>query len=91
MPNTRDQVALCRKRKHAATDFTPDQPSEPKPSKRYKLHSTEFYNSLSKVWLTRRALRELDRRTSQINRPQPAAVPRRGCQENSLKHIKRFC
>ena len=43
---------------------------------RIKLHSAEFYDSLSKIWLTRRALRELDRRTSQANRSQrPAPAP----------------
>ncbi|PVH70224.1 hypothetical protein DL98DRAFT_437458, partial [Cadophora sp. DSE1049] len=47
-------------------------------------------DSLSKVWLTRRALKELDRRTSQANSPQrPASTPRRITRNTSNK-IQRF-
>jgi hypothetical protein len=56
---------------------------------RKKRRSAEFYDSLSKVWLTRRALKE--RRTSQVNGPQrPASAPRCVYQEGSLKQIQRF-
>ncbi|KAH8587339.1 hypothetical protein B0O99DRAFT_678204 [Bisporella sp. PMI_857] len=90
MSSTREQIPPRRKRNHAEAELTTDSSSQPQPQKRYKLHSAEFYDSLSKLWLTRRALKELDRRTSQINRPQPAAAPRHVHQESTLKQIKRF-
>ncbi|KAH8588714.1 hypothetical protein B0O99DRAFT_693154 [Bisporella sp. PMI_857] len=90
MSNTRKQIPSRRKRSHAETDLTKNSPSELQPSKRYNLHSAEFYDSLSKVWLTRRALKELDRRVRQINRPQSAAASRHVHRESALKQIKRF-
>lgn len=90
MSNIQDQISFYRKRKHREIDFTPHQPSEPRPSQQYKLHSAEFYDALSKVWLTRRALRELDRRANQINHPQSAPTSQRLHQEGIFKQIKRF-
>jgi hypothetical protein len=70
-----------RKRQHAESDLSQDDlPSQP--SKKLKSirehHSApnfppEFYDSLSKVWLTPRALRELDRR-NQLKRTIGGAV-----------------
>ncbi|KAH6662170.1 hypothetical protein B0J14DRAFT_707781 [Halenospora varia] len=55
-----------------------DNPSETQSSKRIRLHSAAFYDALSKVRLTRRALKELDQRTRQTNRLQrPTSTPRR--------------
>lgn len=90
MSSTREQVSLCRKRQYAEADISLDGPSESQPSKRLKpsikLHSAEFYDSLSKVWLTRRALKELDRRTSQVNGPRrPTSAPRRVTRNTSNK------
>ncbi|RFU33639.1 hypothetical protein B7463_g2715, partial [Scytalidium lignicola] len=72
-----------------------DHSDESQPSKRHKsgikLHSAEFYDSLSKVWLTRRALKELDRRTSQANSPQqPVLVPQHIYREDTWQQIKQF-
>ncbi|KAH8598572.1 hypothetical protein B0O99DRAFT_44733 [Bisporella sp. PMI_857] len=69
MSNTRKQILLRRKRHYAETDLTKNSRPELQFLKRYKLHSAEFYDSLPKVWLTCRALKELDRRVRQINRP----------------------
>ena len=94
MSSTREQIATRRKRQRTEADLPLDDPSELQPSKRLKsrtkLHSAAFYDSLSKVWLTRRALKELDRRTSQANSPQrPASTPRR-VTRNTSKQIRRF-
>ena len=94
MSSTREQIATRRKRQRTEADLPLDDPSELQPSKRLKsrtkLHSVAFYDSLSKVWLTRRALKELDRRTSQANSPQrPASTPRR-VTRNTSKQIRRF-
>ncbi|TAQ83676.1 hypothetical protein B7494_g8003 [Chlorociboria aeruginascens] len=90
---TQEQIPPRRKRQRTEAGLL-DNPSKPQPSKRLKpsikLHSAAFYDSLSKVWLTPRALKELDRRTSQANRPQqPASTPRRVTRTTSNK-IERF-
>ena len=61
-------------------------PSELQPSEQPKSSKAEFYDSLSKVWLTRRALKELDQRTRQRAPQRPPSVPRR----SDLKQIQRF-
>src|SRR5437762_10083371 len=75
-----------RKRQHTEADFLLED-SLSRPSKKFKStkdhHSASnfppaFYDSLSKVWLTRRALRELDRRNhlkSSTCAPTPAPEP----------------
>ncbi len=68
--------------------------SGPKASKWLKLntrlHSAAFYDSLSKVWLTRRALKELDRRKIKVNSLQrPASMPSQVTRK-ALEEIQRF-
>ena len=68
MSNTQRHNRASRKKPRIEADL-PDTSPEIRPSKKsrcHKLHSPAFYDSLSKVWLTRRALKELDRRTTQI-------------------------
>ena len=96
MSSAREQIPPRRKRRRTEADPSPNEPSESQPSKRLKqsfaLHSAAFYDSLSKVPLTRRSLKELDRRTSRVNGPQrPIPPPRqRVNQEDSLKRLRRF-
>lgn len=91
MSSTREQIPPRRKRQHTEAGLSLDNPSESQPSKRLKSSRAEFYDSLSKVWLTRRALKELDRRTRQANSPQrPASAPRRVYRESTSKQIQRF-
>jgi hypothetical protein len=86
MSSTREQIPPRRKRQHTEADLSLDNPSESQPSKRLKSSRAEFYDSLSKVWLTRRALKELDRRTRQANSPQrPASTPRRVTRSASIQ------
>ncbi|KEY64855.1 hypothetical protein S7711_10778 [Stachybotrys chartarum IBT 7711] len=70
-------MAILRNRKRPQAD---EPPQEHRPSKKIRAGGTaqspsnftpEFWDNLSKVWLTPRALRELDRR----NDAQPAAKP----------------
>ncbi|KAH8757624.1 hypothetical protein F5883DRAFT_631949 [Diaporthe sp. PMI_573] len=72
-------MASAQDRKRARAD---DLSQEHRPNKKIKsrgrLHGPsnfppEFWDNLSKVWLTRRALRELDRRNSTRPAPGPAA------------------
>jgi len=87
MSSTQEQISPRRKRQ--ADDLFESQPSKRlKPS--IKLHSAEFYDSLSQVWLTRRALKEFDRRTSHISQPSPVAPYRRGHQGVCKTLIQRF-
>jgi hypothetical protein len=91
MSSTREQIPPRRKRQHTEAGLLLDDPSESQPSKRLKSSKAEFYDSLSKVWLTRRALKELDRRTRQANSPQrPASAPRRIYREDTLEQVQRF-
>jgi hypothetical protein len=95
MSSTREQIPPRRKRQRAEAGLSLDDQSESQPSKRLKsstkLHSAAFYDSLSKVWLTRRALKELDRRTTQVNSPKrPASAIQRVYREDTLKQIRRF-
>ncbi|RFU24503.1 hypothetical protein B7463_g11836, partial [Scytalidium lignicola] len=94
MSSTQEQIDPCRKRERIETESF-DCSSESQPSKRHKshikLHSAEFYDSLPKVWLTRRALKELDRRISQASNPQqPTSVPQLIPGEDTWKQIRRF-
>ena len=86
MSSTREQIPPSRKRQRTEAGLSLDNPSESRPSKRLKSSRAEFYDSLSKVWLTRRALEELNRRTSQANSPQrPASTPRRVTRSTSIQ------
>lgn len=83
------------KRQRAEAGPSLDDPSELQPSKRLKsssdLHSSAFYDSLSKVPLTRRALKELNQRTSEVTSHQrPIYSPRRVYREESLKELQKF-
>jgi len=89
-----------RKRQHAEADLSQDDlPSLP--SKKLKStrehHSASrfpppaFWDSLSKVWLTRRALRELDRRNQSESRAHASApAPRPDRQFSRRKALQRF-
>ena len=89
-----------RKRQHAEADFSQEDPLS-RPSKKFKStkkhHSASnfppaFYDSLSKVWLTRRALRELDRRnqlTSSVCAQAPAPKPVRRLNRKDLERFAR--
>ncbi|RDL40264.1 uncharacterized protein BP5553_00243 [Venustampulla echinocandica] len=94
MSSTQEQIPPRRKRQRAEADLSLDDQSESQLPKRLKssikLHSAEFYDSLSKVWLTRRALKELDRRTSQANSPQQRASTLRPITRNTSDKIQRF-
>lgn len=95
MSNTQEQVPPRPRRQYIEADVSFDHPSESRPSKRLKpsidLHSAEFYDSLTKVWLTRRALKELDRRTSQVSSPQhPVSSPQCVYPESFVNKIQRF-
>lgn len=95
MSSTREQIPPRRKRQRTEAGLSLDESSEPRPSKRressIKLHSAEFYDSLSKVWLTRRALKELDRRTNQVSRPQrPVSAPPHVYRVDNSKQVQRF-
>ena len=96
MSSNREQIPPRRKRQRTETGPTLEDTSEARPSKRpkpsIKLHSAAFYDSLSKVWLTRRALKELDRRTGQVHRPQrPASASRHVYPIGTLlRQIQRF-
>lgn len=85
-----------RDMEHTEAGLSRVDPSELQPSKRLKssikLHSAEFYDSLFKVWLTRRALKELNRRTSQVNslqQPPPRVDPEETSPEETSKQ-RRF-
>ena len=60
-----------RKRSRSEADLSFDDPVELRPLKRlkscFKIHSPEFYDSRPKLWLTRRALKEFDRRNSLLS------------------------
>ncbi|KAI1865945.1 uncharacterized protein JN550_007923 [Neoarthrinium moseri] len=61
-------------RKRRTTDPLQDQPPLKKPKSRGAVHRassfpSEFYDNLSKVWLTRRALQEVDRRNDSLSLP----------------------
>jgi hypothetical protein len=68
------------KRKTQAEDHLRDQIPNKKPKStetdcRPSNFPPEFYDSLSKIWLTRRALRELDRRNEHLPPPKPKPRP----------------
>src|SRR5438105_4817025 len=93
MSSTQEQISPCRKRQHTKADLLDDS-SKSQPPKRQKpsikLHSAEFYDSLSKVWLTRRALKELNRRTNQVNRPKRPASTTQRVTRNTSNKIRTF-
>ena len=86
MSSTREETSALRKRKRPILDDLESQPLKRlKPCTR--LHSAISYASISKVWLTRRALRELERQTSPISYPLPTFVRQ---QKVNRKQIQRF-
>lgn len=88
---TREQITPRRKRRYTEACLPLDDLSESQPSKRLKSSKADFYDSLSKVWLTRRALKELARRTRQADSPQRTpSAPRPVSRPSTLKQIQRF-
>jgi hypothetical protein len=88
MSSTREEIPPRRKRQHTEAGLSLDNSSDP--SKRLKSSRAEFYDSLSKVWLTRRALKELDRQTRQANSPQRPAPPSQRVYPEETSKQKRF-
>jgi hypothetical protein len=77
MSSNREHIPR-RKKQHTEAGLSLDNTSKSQPSKPFKSSRAEFYDSLSKVWLTHRALKELNQRRRQANSPQqPASTPRR--------------
>ncbi|TAQ90034.1 hypothetical protein B7494_g1682 [Chlorociboria aeruginascens] len=94
MSSTRERTSTRRKRQCIEeSSSVGDLPEHP--SKRFnsgiQLHSAAFYDSLSKVWLTPRALKELDRRnrakSPDKRDPVRQELPRGGTRK---KQIQRF-
>lgn len=102
-----DQPTCGRKRQRCAIEEEPSAttaaPAQP-PCKKTKRHrqpqqerNTAYWDSLSKLWLTRRALDELDRRNRQRASPVRPAIARRldlgdepGQLDNLSKQLNRF-
>ncbi|KAL9009255.1 MAG: hypothetical protein Q9173_005699 [Seirophora scorigena] len=83
-------------RKRKATDCEPIVDTVPKPaSKRQKQRQTiaSFWDNLSRLWLTRRALEELGRRTSEpvsIERPVHPIIDKATKKKFNLADLQRF-
>lgn len=95
MSSTREQIPPRPKTQHRTGGGSLDDPSNlQESSKRLKLsirlHSSTFYDSLFKMWLTPRALKELDRRINQANSPQRPALSPRRVTRNTSKKIQSF-
>ncbi len=94
MPSAKTPVPYNRKRQLSEAELETDFPPQPT-SKRQKFedhqrHQTPscFWDNLSRQWLTRRTLREFDRRTVWPAAPIP---PQRTGKENiNLAKLKRF-
>ena len=96
MPSAEASVRHNRKRQRrlseaeAKTDFPPQANLKRQRLQRHPRHRTpsSFWDNLSRQWLTRRALREFDRRTICLAAPIP---PQRTGEENiNLAKLKRF-
>ena len=84
-----------RKRQRAEEDISQDGLSSKRFKSTRKHHSynfpPEFYDSLSKVWLTRRALRELDRRNHlKSSTFAPALAPKPVHKLSTRKELQQF-
>ncbi|KAL3420389.1 hypothetical protein PVAG01_08888 [Phlyctema vagabunda] len=97
MATTQEQKTSSYKRARAEADLSAtcvDARSLEKARRKIKLHSAAFYDSLLKVLLTRRALKELHRRTSHINNGSRYPAPRTDWQEYQRgtwkKQLRRF-
>ena len=95
MPLAKAPVPQNRKRQLIQVEHRTGSPPQPT-AKRQKLEDNQrhqtppssFWDNLSRQWLTRRALREFDRRTVWPAIPVP---PSRVCKENiNLAKLKRF-
>lgn len=94
MPSDKASVPQNRKRQLSVAEPVADTPPQPT-AKRQKLeerrrHRTpnSFWDNLSRQWLTRRTLREFDRRTAWPAAPVP---PHRTGKENiDIGKLKRF-
>lgn len=94
MPSAKISVPHNRKRKlseaEPETDFTPQPTAKRQKLEDHRRHRTpsSFWDNLSRQWLTRRTLREFDRRTVWSTVPTP---PHRTGKENvNLAKLKRF-
>lgn len=86
-----ESIPSCLKRRHSRSDLSLEGSSLKKIEPRRDFHTAAFYDSLSKVRLTRRALKELDRRTDQASHPKrPTHTPRSAYFAGVLKQIQRF-
>ena len=96
MPLREGSVGQNIKRKRVtSTEAAPTSDPPPQPPKCQKklsrLHnepSPAFWDSLSRVWLTRSALREFDRRTVEVVRPTPKYPP--DLKGYPVKELERF-
>lgn len=83
---------LINSRKRQRSEQSPRQPL----SKRKKYRSPQpqpaFWDNLSKSWLTKRALRELDRRNAQSasNSPSPTQRPHQTLTRHALTELKKY-
>ena len=86
----RNATATTRKRARPS-DGINDGSGLKRPRLQSKIHSAAFYDSLSKIYLTRRALKEHDRRESHRAEIQRPAQPlRQSGIPTDAKAIKRF-
>ncbi|KAH8821755.1 hypothetical protein F5884DRAFT_101721 [Xylogone sp. PMI_703] len=93
MSGTQEQILPRRKRRRSEVTAS-EHPSKLHPSERYnsriQFHSAGFYDRLSTLWLTRRALKEHRRRTSKAQNIQlPSSIPQH-LGKDSWGQIKRF-
>jgi hypothetical protein len=66
-------TSIRKRKRQRADDSLSDQTSSKRHKSKPANYPPEFYDKLSKVWLTSRALRELNRRNEQ--RPPPKTKP----------------
>ena len=99
-----NRPSCCRKRKRNATEekhltIAPNSPQPPwkRPFQSRQEASTAYWDSLSKLWLTRRALKELHRRNRQTASPVRTGIIRRpdrsrepAALEDCPSQLKRF-
>ena len=97
MPLQEARVRQTTKRKRVTSTEvapTPDPPPQSPKGRRKELRylfsrpTPKFWDHLSRVWLTRSALQEFDRRTVQLIKPKPKYPS--GFNEDSTKELKHF-
>lgn len=95
MPSERTSMPRNRKRQLCVEEEPTTDSAPPPTTKRRKLENQQrhrtpswFWDNLSRVWLTPRALREFDRRTAWPTAPVPP--DRTGREDIDLAQLKRF-